>query len=224
MSCPIRWRALALLLLTAVCTCALPVLARADRAPTPAELHSIKAQVGAASFFRISTVDPTYVSLHYGTKNGAQAIDIVQRLGKRVRVVLTSGPGEPRDGACAFAPAAVVTDLLGVHCPIWTALHARHANPIEKALLIAAYRKNTLTHVWARVSSLFGVCISRLDPHWASAVMAFGSTSGIVWFQRHTTRWEPVYETVASKGIRPTHAIVLSLAACVGYNAGQYGG
>ncbi len=205
--------------------------AAALRAPTPAELHSLKAALVrdgglyGFSFARISTVDPRYASLRYFAGNPETGVVLRRRVGSMWKYVYDFGLLKERgDGACAFVPAAVVRDLLGLTCPPSAALHARHATAAETVRLVKTFRVAALTSRWAPTSRLEQVCISRHDASAAAARIAFPSTSGIVWFRRTGARWLPVYETVASKGVRPSPAIVLSLASCVGYNAAQYGG
>lgn len=219
-----RFLALALLIAAGSCVTAVDVCA--SRSPTPHELRNIKARISISgeSYIRISTVNSSYVAIYWGHQGGRQAAEIDQILsGSRARFVYGFNPGQPRDGACAFAPATVVRDLLAVRCPTWRALHARAARATERDTIRAAFSRSPRTHRWAEHSRLIDICVSRLAPEWAAGDAAFPSTAGTVWFRHQRRRWIPVYDTIDSQGALPPRAIVLSLASCTGYNAAEYG-
>jgi hypothetical protein len=131
------------------------------------------------------------------------------------------------DGVCAFAPARAVRALEGIACPSWRALHARRASPRERALLIPAVRRFRRERDVERGLRFFPrtACVSRLDPEWASASAGFADTGTLLFFRRVRHRWEVAFEMTDSVGPHvPTHAIVLSLASCVHYDAGDIRG
>ena len=128
----------------------------------------------------------------------------------------------PADGACTAAPAAVVRDLYRIRCPGFAALHARAASTDEVALLRRALRSK-ITPYWRDVRRLNHPCVSRLDANWAAAELVFADATGIAWFRRGGS-WRVVAETLIGHGALPPPHIVLSLATCVGYDAGEYNG
>jgi len=128
-------------------------------------------------------------------------------------------------GVCAYVPPAVVRELYGVDCPPSRALHGRRPRPLEERLLHDAFDSSPLTQAYAHRARLGSLCVSRLDSRWAAGLATLRETVGVVWFRR-SGRWSVAHETLDERGLRtrPPAPIVLSLAACVGYNAAQYGG
>jgi len=201
--------------------------AEAKRPPTPAERRAL-----AAGFTRldlhlaglpvwISSVDPRYAII--GDRQGG-TLWVRGRGGWTSPTDFSTGRGA--DGTCGFASAAVVRDLLQFVCPPWAATHARPATPAERAQLLAAFRSTPLTRglLAKLLEKLVRPCVSRLDPDTAAAGLQMSGGWGLAWFRRTNGAWRSVYETVMPSGVHPSHAIVLSLASCVGYNAGQEGG
>ena len=175
----------------------------------------------------VSSVEPGWGMVVFGVgKLPADTQTVVVRRGGAAWTIAyafnSNGPG---DGACAFAPAAVVGDLLSIQCPPWPALHARHATPSELTLLRDAFRRSPLTRIYAQVKggSFGGACISRLDAHWAAASVGFPDTVVLMWFHRIEAGWTVVFENDTSHGTMPPRRIMLSLASCSGYNASGYG-
>ena len=171
----------------------------------------------------LSTVDSDFASVTWTQGPAPAAVSLLQRVKSRWVTIWGRRLGEKADGACAFAPAAVVTDLYSIRCPAWADLHARRATPAEAAQLERAVNGSAFTKIYAKSMQLVHICVSRRDPRYAAAEMAFHSTAGFVWF-RGTTTWSVRFESVARRGTLPPPAIVLSLASCVGYNAAEYGG
>ena len=216
---------------------------RHGRTPTAAERRSLfqglrSWDVGDTRAFvassihseSVSTVNPAWASVKYGTLKL-----LFHWQGRYWEPVTESDRGQPVDGGCAYAPADVMSDLFGIACPPERAVHARVATAAETAALRAALRSDSVTRPFGDVPIEHcgpgsrckpRSCISRLDSRWASALMDFSSTGGVVWFRRIGLRWRIAYETSSIEKTRtlPPHAIVLSLASCVGYNAAQYGG
>ena len=123
-------------------------------------------------------------------------------------------------GFCAYAPAAVIHDLFRIACPGRRALHARAASEVEKNELAAALQRRYGTQASSHMT-IARPCVSRLDPNWASATIAATGNvdSANIWFQRKTGRWAVAYSPPYAKRGRPSDAIILSLASCVGYSA-----
>jgi hypothetical protein len=218
---------------TILCASWIATNAIAERAPKPSERKAIVAAVvkvqGSQLPVRVrhvtvSTTDEQYASIRWS--QGPVTFEVTEMLHRSIRgwtILWGRRRGEPSDGACAFAPSKVVLDLYGVRCPSWVALHARAATPGERAQLVKAFRQDALTRPYRTAARVTHTCVSRLDPRFAAAVIDLSSAGGgIVWFQRNP--WRVVFETVARSGTLPSPRVVLSLASCVGYSAGQYGG
>jgi hypothetical protein len=201
--------------------------AAAKRPPTPTERRALAADIArggdrlAGAPVWISSVDPSYATI--GDRQGGT----LWGRGHGGWAYLTDfSAGRGAEGACGFASAAVVYDLLRFVCPPWAATHARPATPAERAQLLAAFRSTPLTRglLAKLLEKLVRPCVSRLDPDTAAAGLQMSGGWGLAWFRRTNGAWRSVYETVMPSGVHPSHAIVLSLASCVGYNAGQEGG
>ena len=215
---------------TILCASWITTSAIAQRAPKPGERKAIVAAVVKAQGPRVrservvvSTVDERYASIRWS--EGPPGFEVTELLHRGTRgwtIVWGRLRDNPVDGACAFAPSRVVLDLYGIRCPSWVALHARVATSGERTQLVQAFRRSALTRPYGKVGRATRVCVSRLDPRFAAAAIDLTDTRGFVWFQR--SPWRVVFETVASSGTLPSPRVVLSLASCVGYNAGQYGG
>jgi hypothetical protein len=215
---------------TILCASWLATNAIAERAPKPGERKAIVAAVvkvqGSSVRVRrvaVSTIDKRYATIRWS--EGPTTFEVTEILHRSIRgwtILWGRRRGEPSDGACAFAPSAIVVELYGVRCPSWVALHARVATPGEHAQLVKAFRQDALTRPYRTAARVTRTCVSRLDPRFAAAAIDLSSTGGFVWFERNP--WRVVFETVASSGTLPSPKVVLSLASCVGYNAGQYGG
>jgi hypothetical protein len=170
----------------------------------------------------VSTVDKRFASIRWSQGPPSfEATEILHRGTHDWTIVWGHRGGEPSDGACAFAPRAVVLDLFGVRCPSWAALHGRVATRSEKAQLVEAFRRSALAP-YQRSARVTRTCVSRVESRYAAAWIDLKSTGGVVWFRRGP--WRVAFETVGSRGTLPSPRVVLSLASCVGYNAAQYGG
>ena len=192
-------------------------------APTPAQrgalvnsLRSLQGDVAVQSV-SVSKADPSYATIRWGYKV-ATSDSLFRLSGGRWKLVWVREVDRPADGACAFAPAKVVRDLYRIPCPGFAALHARTASAAELAELVASFHSSKLTRYWRDALGLVNPCISRLDGSWAAAVARFPDTSGVIWFRKGAV----VHETLFGGGTLLPPKIVLSLAACVGYNAAEY--
>jgi hypothetical protein len=168
-----------------------------------------------------------------GTPDVSRDDILFHRRGHAWLVAYVFNVGQPSDGGCAYAPADVMRDLYATTCPPERALYARNATAREQRSIRAAMIVDPLTrrfgdvpleHCRSGKQCKPGPCVSELDPKWASAIMNFSSTSGVVWLRRAGSSWRVADETSGKRGVLPPHSIVLSLAYCVGYNAAQYGG
>jgi hypothetical protein len=111
-------------------------------------------------------------------------------------------------------------DLYEIMCPAIRAVRARIATHREWASLTAVFKLDRRTRRFAGFR-LAHVCVSRLNAAWAAAIAEFPDTGIPVWFHETRSTWR-----VASFGkaeSTPAGSIVLSLASCAGYNAGEYG-
>jgi hypothetical protein len=118
------------------------------------------------------------------------------------------------DGACAFAPAAVIRSLYGTKCPSWRALHARRATKREAKEMLRAYLEGppgTPEKQW-RYYSIANPCVSRLDKSWAGAGIGTKQGAGQEFFFRKVSgHW--VWKRAVPR------RIILSVAACVEFSA-----
>jgi hypothetical protein len=210
----------------ALCASWIAANAAAKRIPTPVEHKAIVAALVkiqgthlSVQEVVVSTVDARYASVRWS--QGTEVTGFLHRGTRGWMTFWGNEPGAPFDGACAFAPRAVVADLYGVRCPSWAAVHGRVATRGERTQLVAALHRSALTRDYPR-SSVTRVCVSRADPRFAAAAIDLTSTEAFVWFRRDP--WRVAFETVSRRGTLPSPRIVLSLASCVGYNAAQYGG
>ncbi|MDX6451902.1 MAG: hypothetical protein QOH16_1951 [Gaiellaceae bacterium] len=201
--------------------------AAAKRIATPVEHKAIVAAVVKAQGphlsveeVAVSTVDTRYVSVRW--MQGTEVTVFLHRGTRGWMILWGNEPGASFDGACSFAPPAVVADLYGGRCPSWAAVHGRVATPGERTQLVEALHRSALTRGYSRSGRVTRVCMSRADSRFAAAAIDLTSTEGFVWFRR--APWRVAFETVSSRGSRPSPRVVLSLASCVGYNAAQYGG
>jgi hypothetical protein len=195
-----------------------PATAR-ERALLIVALQSTQGEVGFDSAM-VSAPDKSYALVRWGAKGNRN--DIFHLTGGRWQSIWTREFTAPADGACAFAPASVVHDLLRVTCPPAQALQARPATKAELGLLQRSFKTSPLTRYWRDAHGLKPVCISRLNGRWAAAQALFPGTEGILWF-RLGSRWQVVFETIVGRGTLPPHSVVLSLASCVGYNPAEFG-
>jgi hypothetical protein len=172
----------------------------------------------------ISSSNPSYASMNWGFANGGLSSrnnSVLGNLGGTWKVLWTREAEQPADGACVYVPAPVAHDLLHVTCPPASKLHARAATAAERAVLTKAFLTSKLTPYAKSGTRLKRLCVSRLNPKWASAAavsIAGGHT--YVWFDRG----KPVFESLVEAGPPPPPAVVLSLASCVGYNPADFGG
>jgi hypothetical protein len=200
------------------------------REPTASERQALQravnlfegVQVRTASI-RISTVNAAWARV---VEAGAGAADndlLLQRHGDRWTVSNIVSVGAPKDGGCAYAPAAVMHDLYKITCPPPRALHARRATSAESAAFLTVFRHDPLTRKVRGASGLHlaHTCVSRLDTRWAGAIAELPDTGIVVWFHKTQTGWHVA--RFDRSGTLPPRAIILSLASCVGYSAAQYG-
>jgi hypothetical protein len=205
--------------------------AGAARTPSPAQKAAIIAafrheqgDVAIQNVF-IATAHPAYASMNWGFANGGLSAHnnsvLVQSRGTW-KIVWTREIEEPADGACVYVPAAVARELLGVSCPPAAVLHARTATTAELASMKRGFLHSRVTP-YAKTSTLSEACVSKLDPHWAAAVSLSRVSGGTtyVWFKLGK-RWQPAFESFAQLGATPPHAVMLSLASCVGYNPADF--
>jgi len=200
---------------------ALAVPTPGERAGLRAALRALQGDV-AVQRIAVAASDRRYGSVRWGYKV-AQSDSLFRLQRGRWRLVWSRPADRPADGACALVPARVVRELYGVACPGFAALHGKRADAEELAALTAAFRSSRFTRYWRDASRLANPCISRVDPRWAAARATFPNTSGVIWFRRARV-WAVAYETLFGLGKLPPPRIVLSLAACTGYNAAEYGG
>jgi hypothetical protein len=192
-------------------------------APTPAQrgalvgaLRSLQGDVAVQSV-SVSKADPSYGMVRWGFKV-ATSESLFRLSGGRWRLVWAREADRPAHGACAYAPAKVVRELFRVTCPSAAALHARVASGDELARLTVGFRSSKLTRYWRDATGLVRPCVSRVDPSWSAVIAKFPETKGVIWFRKGAV----VHETLFGGGTLPPPKIVLSLAACVGYNAAEY--
>jgi hypothetical protein len=203
--------------------------ALASTGPTSADRKAIAASLrraeGATARVRSINISHGYARVRFRDGHDGTWIDLFRLQNGSWRDVWGFKPPERSDGACAYAPSAVVFELLSAQCPSAAAVHARRATAAELRRLRVAFANESLTHLWARGggSNLITVCVSQLNREWAAGEVRRPSTFGIVWFH-FSTRWSATYETLGGRGRIPAPRIVLSLASCVGYNAAEYGG
>jgi hypothetical protein len=131
-------------------------------------------------------------------------------------VVYDFNRGETLVGACAYVPEQVMRDFFGLRCPSKRNLVARRAG----RKLIEAFTRIYLNAVGvskieAERLRLSPVCISRRDPRWAGAQVIAGTPGPVVFFHKERSSWRLVSEDES----RPSSAIRLSLAFCVGYRS-----
>jgi hypothetical protein len=168
----------------------------------------------------ISTANPVYASMNWGFRTAVNN-SLFQLAGGQWKVLWTRESEQPADGACVYVPAQVARDLLKVTCPSAAALHARPATSTETDLLRKSFRASPLTPYAKSARALAHVCVSRLSPTWAAAEAQFSGTSGVVWFT-NSGGWKVADETLIGRGTPPPHSVILSLAACVGYNPADF--
>jgi hypothetical protein len=219
--------------------------ARATREPTLVELARLRKATNTyeggyapIKFAHIATKNPTWsrVQIREASTSSPDIYrdDIVFHYRDGAwSVAYVFSVGQLADGGCAYVPASVMRDLFGITCPPERALHARRATVREQRAIRIAMLEDQLTrrfgnvpleHCRTNAKCKPGPCVSRLDSSWASAIMDFQTTSGVVWFKRTGSVWRVADETSGERGVLPPHKIVLSLASCVGYNAAEYGG
>jgi hypothetical protein len=204
------------------------------RAPTPGEHRALTRSVRQhaegpvlLASAEVSSRNPVFAAVRW-TRVGAPGVawaEVYRRTTRGWRYVWGRQTVEPPLGVCAYVPFPVVRELYGVRCPPSRALHARRPKLLEERLLHDAFESSPLTRAYAYRARLGSLCISRLDSQWAAGLATLRETVGVVWFRR-SGRWSVAHETLDERGLRtrPPAPIVLSLAACVGYNAAQYGG
>jgi hypothetical protein len=203
--------------------------ATAARAPLPEQRRELSATLKAAQgnviihSVLISSANPSYAVIRWSQVSSTVWEDLFRRGPVGWKIIWIRELTQNADGACAFSPHGVVKDLFRLVCPPDRAVHARRATVAERAALSHALAASPLTRQ-LRNPRLEGVCVSRLDRHWAALIAAFPNTGQPIWFRYTAAAWHVVYEAFAQKGTRPPHNIVLSLASCVGYNAALYGG
>lgn len=202
------------------------------RPPTKAELASIKRSLirqnpggGAVTlpFVLISTAAPGWAVV--GRNSNPHTFTVFHRKASLWRYVgWPMEPGQPLDGICAYVPTPVVVDLFHIHCPLYRALHARRAPPRMRKTLTAALLADTRIRVLDGGDSshvrVYDACISRLNPKWAGALVAFPDTGLVAWFHEIRGRWRVF---LSWRLPYPPHAPVLSLASCVNYDAAEFG-
>jgi hypothetical protein len=204
--------------------------ATSAREPTALERQGLRRAVNVfegvtvhVASIRISTVTAGWGRV-VETGAGTASNDLLlQRRTGRWKVIYVGSVGAPKDGGCAYAPAAVVRDLYTITCPSPRAVHARRATSAEAAALFAVFRRDPLTRNvhGAPGLHLAETCVSRLDARWAGAIAELPDTGIVVWFHKTQPGWRVV--RFDRSGTLPPRAIILSLASCVGYSAAQYG-
>ncbi len=205
---------------------------RAFRAPTPTEYDALAQALAIAQgpqarmqHVTISMRDSRYANVEwtYGDASAA-LVDLLVRRGDSWHILYGRTSTQKPDGACAFAPAAIVHEFSpSITCPPWVALHARRATLAESVALRKAFGSSPLVANVRRFAKLASFCVSRLDARWASAAAELPDTGAPVWFHlRADGNWRLVYEDIEGKGHIPRPSVVLSLAACGGYNAAKY--
>jgi hypothetical protein len=201
-----------------------PAVAKSARHATRAERHALTLAVSrdqqleiAPRSVSISTSAPGWALVIWDAKpynflafrkEGAQWIPVGY---------LLKG-SQPLDSVCAYAPSVVVTDLFGVRCPRYRALHARRAAPSVRNALTATLRADPYTRTLGPFR-LGHACVSRLDPLWAAGAVGLTGTAQLAWFHRVGGHWHAIY---AFQRL-PPRVIILSLAACIPYDASEYG-
>ena len=173
----------------------------------PIKIMSIKASKSTTGWARVVT---DYSDIMFHSQHG------------RWKILKVISSGKRDDGVCAYGPQAVVRDLYGISCPGERALHARFATKGERKSLVMVFRSDPLTRSSSRGMLMGRACISRINSTWASAIEGNSGGGGPFWFHRVSGRWQVAY--TGYRGARPTHAVILSLAFCVGYDAAQFGG
>lgn len=207
------------------------------RNPSPAQksaivaaLRSVQGDVAIQTVV-VSKADPGYASLKWGFANGGLSSFNNSLLGLTNggswKVLWTREWEQPADGACVYVPAAVARDLLHVSCPPAPKLHARAATAVEAGLIHKGFLSGKLTPYAKNAKGLAPICVSKLDPTWASAVARFSSGATVfVWFRHGSAggHWTPMFESLAQGGSPPPPWVVISLATCVGYNPADFDG
>lgn len=206
------------LLLGSIASAAVPAKGAQRRALIGA-LQRAEGDVGISGV-TLSTADPHYALVRWGAKGNENDLYLLARRGWVS--VWRREFDRPADGACAYAPANVVHDLLAVTCPSAKALHARPASAAVVAELGSSLETSKLTPYWRDAKALRPACVSRLNANWAAAQARFSGSSAVIWFERKGA-WRPVYESVIGGGTPPPASVLLSLASCVGYSAAEYG-
>ena len=204
--------------------------AAAARNPTASQkaalTAALKNQQGEVAIGKIlvSSANPSFASLSWGFANGGRSAVNDSVLGLTAgqwKVLWTRESEQPADGACVYVPAPVARDLLQVSCPPAAKLHASVATSAQAAALKLAFTKSRVTSYAKSSSGLSHVCVSKLDPSWASAQAAFSSGATVyVWFKSG----KPAFESLMQATTPPPSPVVLSLASCVGYNPSDFGG
>jgi len=131
-------------------------------------------------------------------------------------VVYDFNRGETLVGACAYVPKQVMRDFFELRCPSRRSLVARRADRKLIEAFTRIYIKAVgVSLIEAEHLRLSPVCISRRDPRWAGAQVIAGTPGPVVFFQKARSSWRLVREDES----RPSSAIRLSLASCVGYKS-----
>jgi len=199
--------------------------AHAQRSAILAAFRSQQGDVAVQKVL-VSTADSGYASIGWGfTTHGlaAQHDSVLGRSGGTWKILWTRDREAPADGLCVYVPAAVARDLLGVRCPPASLLRSRPATHGELALIVHGFRHSNLTPYAKNSTGLGRVCVSRANDAWAGGVARFESGAVIyVFFQHGGNRWQPRFESLLQQGPRPPGIVLLSLAACVGYNPSDY--
>ncbi len=209
--------------------------------PNAVEMHSLKKaldryEVGvtALALARIANSDPAWARVRTGgagrLRNHDEVLFQKERRAWIERYVFPAG--EPADGACLVAPASIVEDLYKTRCPPKSMLRARSARKPEIGAILAGFMLNRSLRKIPNLTLLrcsgkrceSGACVSIRFPRWASALLYAPGANGVVWMRRAHHRWNVAYETLTNSGGLPPGSVVLSLASCVGYNPGDYGG
>jgi hypothetical protein len=201
--------------------------------PTPTERMGLKAAVRSwaryaapVKLMRISLVNRSWARVVVANEKPEQ--DILFHLTKaHWKIAYIKDIDQRADGACAFAPAAVIRTLYGTKCPSWRALHARRATKREANEMLRAYFDGPpkMPDKERRDYSIANPCVSRLDKSWAGAGIGSNQGAGQVFFFR---RINDHWKWVSPPPLRLTPSVVpkriiLSLAACGGFSAALYG-
>lgn len=206
-------------------TSAKTTLTQADKQAITRAIRAFESVSDPISSIRISIRVPGWARVQ--TEGGSDLLFKKKIDGWRIIHGAENGIGNSEkrdDGICAYGPTNVIRTLYAISCPAERALHARQATKIEHSHLTFAFRRDRLTRRYSRSMVLGRMCISRSEPSWAGAIAGAPGGGGPVWFEFTKKRWEVVYEAISNRGVHPRHSVILSLASCVGYDAGRYGG